>query len=754
MPRAAGSWDPPHRLPPVALTVLEGSTFCVCDEAGDVDGKAVASGLFVADTRFLSRCVLKVAGARPGLLSRSQPAPHLARFVSRNPDAGGLSPNDLSIERERFVGECMQERIRVDCHARRRVETELTLEIEADFADIFTVKDLDPEFGNPASVHLPEPRPPAWDAARRVVILADERFPARTMVEFSQPCTVEGSVVRFQLSLEYGQSWTLEVGVQPMLDGDLPLERGAFARALQTERQEAEASLEHWQSTVPTLETGDDDVRHTWLRSLSDLAALRTRIDDLDHGTLPAAGTPWFMTVFGRDTSIVCLQSILLGPEQATSALRVLAALQSTEDDPERDSEPGKIIHELRRGKAALAWADRYYGSVDATPLFLILLSELWRWTGDPALARELEGHARRALEWIDGPADPDGDGFVEYHRRARRGLRNQSWKDSEPSMAFRDGGLADPPISPVEVQGYVYDARLRIAELAREVWGDAALALRLTEQARALKERFNAAFWVADGGYYALGLDGDKRQIDAVGSNMGHLLWSGIVPPERIDAVADRLMGDGLWSGWGVRTMAAEELTYNPLVYHNGTVWPHDNSLIAWGLGNAGRTRDAQRIAQRTFEAARYFGHRLPEVFAGFDRDRSGIPVAYPTASQPQAWAAATPVLLLAGAARPGPEPRRRGARGARPRPAALDRGAHAARGAGARPLLDGQRVGRRGPLVAGLSSGSASQSSPAATNTTLPTSIISSSMTPPPARWSASAERPKVRGASTYGP
>jgi glycogen debranching enzyme len=631
----------------VALTVLEGSTFCVCDEAGDVDGKAAASGLFVADTRFLSRCVLSVAGARPGLLSRSQPAPYLARFVSRNPDAGGLSPNDLSIERERFVGECMQERIRVECHARRRVETELTLEIEADFADIFTVKDLDPEFGNPASVHLPEPRPPAWDAARRVVILSDERYPARTMVEFSQPCTVEGSVVRFQLSLEYGESWTLQVGVQPMLDGDQPLASEAFARTLQAERAEAEESLAHWQQTVPTLETRDDDVRHTWLRSLSDLAALRTRIDDLDHGSLPAAGTPWFMTVFGRDTTIVCLQTMLLGQEQATSALRVLAALQSSEDDPERDSEPGKIIHELRRGKAALSFTDRYYGTVDATPLFLVLLSEHWRWTGDPALPRELEAHARRALDWIDGPADPDGDGFVEYHRRARRGLRNQSWKDSEPSMAFRDGSLADPPISPVEVQGYVYDARLRVAELAREVWDDEALALRLEDQARRLKERFNQAFWVADG-YYALGLDGDKRQIDAVGSNMGHLLWSGIVPDERIDAVADRLMGDGLWSGWGVRTMSAGDLAYNPLVYHNGTVWPHDNSLIAWGLATAGRTRDAQLIAQRTFEAARYFDHRLPEVFAGFDRDRSGIPVAYPTASQPQAWAAATPVLLL----------------------------------------------------------------------------------------------------------
>ena len=290
----------------------------------------------------------------------------------------------------------------------------------------------------------------------------------------------------------------------------------------------------------------------------------------------------------------------------------------------------------------------------------------------------------------------------MEYHRRARRGLRNQSWKDSEPSMAFRDGSLADPPISPVEVQGYVYDAKLRVAELARDVWGDPDLAARLTEQARLLRERFNEAFWVADG-YYALGLDSGKRQIDAVGSNMGHLLWSGIVPADRIDAVADRLMGDGLWSGWGVRTMSAEDRAYNPLVYHNGTVWPHDNSLIAWGLATAGRTRDAQLIAQRTFEAARYFDHRLPELMAGFDRRRSGIPVAYPTASQPSGLGRRDAGAPAAGAARARARPCRRGARGPRPRPAGLGRGPELTRRARARALVGdhGDGRGRAVPAV-----------------------------------------------------
>jgi glycogen debranching enzyme len=630
----------------MALTVLEGSTFCVCDDAGDVDGKASASGFFADDTRFLSRSILRVGGAAPSLLSGSQPAPHVARFVFRNPLAGGLQPDELSIERERFVGDGMYERVHVENHGRRRVETEISLELEADFADIFTVKDLDPGFGNPASVTLPPPRTPSWRERGTTAVFADEDFPARTLVHFSQAGAIDGSVVRFPVALEHGETWTLDVSVQPLL-GDAPvLAGGEFEQHRLAERTRAEESLAAWHRSTPALHSGWADLQQTWERSVADIAALRMRVPGQHHGLLPAAGAPWFMTVFGRDTLVVCLQSMVFGPELSRGALRTLAALQSDEDDAERDAEPGKIIHEMRRGKAAASWAGRYYGTADATPLFLVLLSEHWRWTSDRELARELEAHARRALAWIDGPGDPDGDGFVEYCRRARRGIRNQSWKDSEVSMAFRDGTLAEAPIAAAEVQGYVYDAKLRIAELAREAWNDDALAGRLEADAAALRERFNDAFWVD--GHYALGLDRAKRPIDAVASNMGHLLWSGIVPEERQAEVAATLMSERLWSGWGVRTMAADEVAYNPLVYHNGTVWPHDNSLIAWGLGRAGRGGDVELIVRRTIEAAAHFDHRLPEVFAGFARRRTGVPVEYPTASRPQAWAAGTPVLLL----------------------------------------------------------------------------------------------------------
>ena len=632
----------------MALTILDGATFCVCDPAGDVDGVASASGFFTADTRFLSRSMLRVAGERPELLSSSQPAPHLARFVFRNPLANGLRPNELSIERERFVGDWMQERIRIDNHARRPIETEVTLELEADFADIFAVKDLDPGFGNPAAVTLPPPRRAEWDERTETATFADDGFPARTVVHFSHPCAAGDGTFTFPVSLAHGESWSLVVSIQPLLEADVPWTGAVVERHLAEERRRTEESLVHWHRESPRLDSPLPELAETWQKSVRDLAALRMRAPELDLGYLPAAGTPWFMTVFGRDTLIVCLQTMPFGAELATSALRVLAALQAEADDPERDAEPGKIIHEVRRGKGALAWRDRYYGSVDATPLFLILLSELWRWTGDASVARELEPAARRALAWLDDFGDLDGDGFVEYHCRARRGIRNQSWKDSESSMVFRDGRLAESPIAAVEVQGYVYDAKLRSAELARRVWNDVELADRLEREARALHDRFNDAFWLADRGYYALGLDRDKLPIDAAASNMGHLLWSGIVPEERRAAVADTLMGAGLWSGWGVRTLSAAEVAYNPLVYHEGTVWPHDNSLVAWGLARVGRHPDVHLIVERTIEAAAHFDHRLPEVFAGFDRERTGVPVEYPTASRPQAWAAGTPILLL----------------------------------------------------------------------------------------------------------
>jgi glycogen debranching enzyme len=298
---------------------------------------------------------------------------------------------------------------------------------------------------------------------------------------------------------------------------------------------------------------------------------------------------------------------------------------------------------------------------VDATPLYLVLLSEVWRWSGDAQLVRRLREPALLALRWIDEWGDRDGDGFVEYVKRSPHGLDNHSWKDSGDSQLFSDGRLAEPPIAPAEVQGYVYDAKRRMAELARAVWRDRALADRLEHDANELRDRFNDAFWVdARGGYFALALDRDKNKVDSMTSNMGHLLWSGIVKADRVDGVVDAMMSDALWSGWGVRTMSQEDAGYNPLSYHNGTVWPHDNSLIACGLARYNRWPEAQRIVQRMLNAARHFGYQLPEVFAGLRREETSFPIAYPTAARPQAWAAGAPVLLLQTLLGLQPDPRR----------------------------------------------------------------------------------------------
>jgi glycogen debranching enzyme len=357
---------------------------------------------------------------------------------------------------------------------------------------------------------------------------------------------------------------------------------------------------------------------------------------------------PWFMTVFGRDTVVTALQTLLLGGDLPRNALLVLAGLQAEADDPEADAEPGKIVHELRRGKGASVWLPRYYGSVDVTPLYLVLLSEVWRWTDDGGLVAALRGPAMRALTWIDSYGDRDGDGFVEYLRRSNVGNANQSWKDSWDSQVFRDGSIAAPPLAPAEVQGYVYDAKLRTAELAREVWRDRELAERLERDAAELRDRFDDAFWIRDGSYYALALDADKRPVDGRGSNMGHLLWSGIVPEARADAVVDALMRDDLWSGWGIRTLAASDGGFNPIGYHTGTVWPHDTAIAAAGLARYGRWDEAFRLVHGLVEAGAQFDYQLPEAIGGFTRDETPFAVAYPTATRPQAWAAGAAVFLL----------------------------------------------------------------------------------------------------------
>lgn len=628
------------------ITILEGATFCICDELGDLSDPT--TGFFAADTRFLSRLILRINGIRPLLLSHGKVEYYSAAWYLRNPLSGELGQDELSIARHRFVGDGMQDRIVCTNHAGHPVAFELSLDLGSDFADIFTVKAFDTALGDPAHATLPELVEPVYDQGENeLVFRAPNGFAAHTQVMLSEPGEVERGLVRYRISLEPRHEWQLRIDVIPAQNGN-GVARRAAERHFGDELERVRESLSAWHLRVPQLRSSWEDLQHAFERSVSDLASLRMRGTGT-HGQLPAAGMPWFMAVFGRDTLLTCLQTLLFGPDLAQTALHTLAALQAHEDRPEIDAEPGKIVHEVRSGLGAKAWFPAYFGSVDATPLYLTLLSEVWRWTDDTGLVEELKEPARAALDWIDTYGDRDGDGLVEYLKRAPTGLDNQSWKDSGVSMKFADGRLAKAPIAPCEVQGYVYDAKLRTAELAREVWRDRELADRLEREAAELARRFDEAFWVEKrGGYYALALDADKRPVDSLCSNMGHLLWSGIVPPERVDPVVDQLMGEELWSGWGVRTMSTADAGYNPLEYHNGTVWPHDNSLIAWGLVRYGRWAEAYRITRRLLGAATFFEYQLPEVFAGFSRSETPFPVPYPTSCKPQAWAAGTPVLLL----------------------------------------------------------------------------------------------------------
>jgi glycogen debranching enzyme len=405
-----------------------------------------------------------------------------------------------------------------------------------------------------------------------------------------------------------------------------------------------------WASGTTGVDSDHETFNLTVARSLLDLRLLVNEGPERGERHI-AAGVPWFATLFGRDSIITSLQLLAFRPQLAVETLEVLARRQATTLDDTRDAQPGKILHELRTTEMVNTGElpfGPYYGSIDSTPLWLILLAATFDWTGDRALLDRLWPNALAALEWLDRWGDADGDGFVEYGRHSERGLHNQGWKDSGDAIRDRLGTEADPPIRLAEVQGYAYDARIRMAHLAR-VRGDVGLAADLEERAASLRDLFERRFWVEDQRYYAMAIDGSDRPADAIASNAGHCLWSGIVGADRARLVADRLLDPGLFSGWGVRTFAAGQPGFNPIGYHTGSVWPHDTAIAAAGLKRYGFHEEANRLIGAVFEAAGHFpAYRLPELFCGFDRAATDIPVSYPVACSPQAWAAGSTYHFL----------------------------------------------------------------------------------------------------------
>ena len=630
-----------------AISVLEGSRFVVSDRCGDVlpDARLPPHGFFSDDTRFVSKWRLTVQGEATSALSDTSVDHFAAQFFLASPSPEFRAAPPIGIVRRRLLGDVWLEEIVVVNHRDEYLSVALDLEVAADFADLFEVKD-DP---------IPK-RDIVVDAGARELTLRYRNgdFVRETLITASEDAVVERDRIHLDLRLSPRVERRLSFVVTPYSgrhDGTGLMHR--HHRSFDEARAERRTEVHAWVADAPRLEAGEDTLRDVYARSLTDLAALRFHLRDEPRGArLPAAGLPWFMTLFGRDSLLTSYAALPYRPELARSTLTALAARQGTEIDDFRDEEPGKILHEVRFGELTarrLSPHSPYYGTADATPLFVLVLDEYERWTGDGKLVVTLEQSARAALSWIDRYGDLDGDGYVEYAtRNSDTGLVNQCWKDSWNSILFADGRIAEGPIACCEIQGYVYDSKRRAARLAREFWDDPELAARLEDEARTLQERFLEDFWIPDRECFALALDGEKRRVDSLCSNMGHLLWSGIVDDARAGAVATHLLDAPLFSGWGVRTMASSEAGYNPVEYHNGTVWPHDNALIAAGLSRYGRRAEAAQIAAAVIEAAPFFDHRLPEVFAGYDRQRTDAPVRYPTACSPQAWAAAAPLLLL----------------------------------------------------------------------------------------------------------
>jgi glycogen debranching enzyme len=633
------------------VSVLEGNTFVVGRRNGDVDaGPGQPHGLFHRDTRHLSRWLLTIDGKTLDALSTDDTKSFSARFFLVPGTGSEYTDATVSVIRRRVVGDGFFEELTVLNHGNEPISPEIAFAVAADFADLFQVKD--------ATIDKPGKTFEHVDGG--VIVLGYERggYIRETWIRVhgDDPELSPDGVV-FRPEIKPQGSWSTWIEVVAAVDGtptghDQTRYRPGTELAPAKGRVGPHPGLDDLLSLAPTLETDWEPLKFIYARSLVDLAALRFYPQEGSDEAVPAAGLPWFQTLFGRDSLITSYQSLHIVPQLAANTLDVLASLQGTRRDDFRDEEPGKIPHELRFGELT-AFKERphspYYGSADATMLFLILLDEYERFTGDSDRVRRLEPNARAALAWIDEDGDRDGDGYVEYKRRnTDSGLENQCWKDSWNSILFADGTLAKLPRATCELQGYVYDARRRTARLAREVWQDDALAARLDKQADDLKQSFNRDFWLPDRGYYALALDGDKKPVDSLTSNIGHLLWSGIVDDDRADEVAARLFEQRLFSGWGIRTMADGDGGYNPIGYHQGTVWPHDNSLIAVGLRRYGYDQEAATIAFAILEAAQYFLGRLPETFAGYARTLTEYPVEYPTACSPQAWATGAPLLLL----------------------------------------------------------------------------------------------------------
>jgi glycogen debranching enzyme len=645
---------------PAPVVLKENHIQVVTNELGDIPmGNAEGLGLYYFDTRYLSTYELRVNGLAPLYLSHSAERDYIATFQYVNPaftlaDGTAVPRQSLSIRRSRFVDErSFRERLGFYNCNHIPLEVDLTLHFDADFRDIFAIR------GFAQQRLAASTRTKFGPDGLEFSYTGRDKVARHTLVRFSaQPEPMSANVMVFRLHLPPHEPVSISLSVRPSTGRRRPVKAVGFDTAL----DRLVRSYDRWHAKSTSIATDNELFDRSLLRqSRYDIRAL-LEYEESEDGSpkngkvttiMPAAGIPWYAVPFGRDAIITALETLIYNPSIAEGTLRFLAAYQGEKIDARTEEEPGKILHELRRGELANVREIPhlpYYGTIDATPLFVVLFCETMAWLGSETLYHDILPHALRALRWVDEYGDLDGDGYVEYEVHGAGGVKNHGWKDSFDSLQYEDGTIAGLPAALVEVQGYVYHAKMGLSRLV-ERHGDPALASRLRDEALRLRLRFNHDFWMADEGFFAQALDRDKRQVRSVTSNVGHGLWSGIIDAEHTGAVIERLLAEDMFSGWGIRTLSMASPNYNPMSYHNGSVWPHDNALIALGMRRNGFVREATAVITAVIEAGlRFPSSRLPEVFCGFPRDRrfNSSPVAYIKSCSPQAWAAASPFLFL----------------------------------------------------------------------------------------------------------
>jgi len=627
------------------LAIKEDELFLYTDDEGLIPAADNSPlGLYFRDTRFLSRLEMTIGGRVPVLLAASAERDYLstAEFTNlevRGPGGERIPQTTIHVRRTRLLSDRLYERLRVKNYHSEPVEVALDLTFDADFRDMFEVR------GTRRRKRGTRLAPKHDGSSLTLAYYGLDEVLRKTIVRFEQaPVAVDAGTVTFRLALAPGERKVLRFSLEVDEPGAPPLKGRDFNERLGEVRRD----YERWFAESTDIFTDNEQATAVLRRGQTDLRML---LMSTPYGRTYAAAVPWFVAPFGRDSTIACLETLMLDPRPAVDCLRLLTRLQGRTDSAFREEEPGKIMHELRQGELAALKSiphTPYYGAVDATALYLLLVCEVVMWTGDLEFFELLRAPIEAALRWIDEAGDLDGDGFVEYRRRSRAGLVHQGWRDATDSLVHTDGSPVEGPVALAEVQAYVYYAKRRLANIFGHL-GDVELSERLQAEAQGLKARFNEQFWMDDEGFVAAALDGDKRQVKSIVSTAGHCLWSRIVAEEHVGRVVQRLMAPDMNSGWGVRTMAKSSPGYSPMSYYNGSVWPFDNALIVNGLKKHGFTQEANRIVGATFDAAYRQQHwRLPEFFCGFTRQAAGRPVHYPMACTPDAPAAGSVFLML----------------------------------------------------------------------------------------------------------